>query len=71
MPINQPFEVRTTLNTIARQANDFSAFCDEFGYDEYAVRERGGHEVEVILTSEQALRYDLLKPKDNDDSNET
>lgn len=68
MPINQPFEVRTTLNTVARHANNFSAFCDEFGFDEYAVRERGWHEVEVTLTSEQALRYGLLVPKDKDDA---
>lgn len=57
-------KIHTTLDAVAANSNNFSAFCEEFGYDEYAVRERGGYGVQVILTPKQAHRYGLLKLED-------
>jgi hypothetical protein len=50
-----------TLGYILNNCNDWLAFCNEFGYDEYCCRYSGyGDEIKVELTKEEAIKYGLI-----------
>lgn len=59
-------KITYTLNEIARNMSTdrFSSFCDEFGFDIDAVKERGGYGVNVTLSLKHAKQYGLLDVED-------
>lgn len=47
-----------TLSYILSNCNNWLAFCDEFGYDEYCCHCIG--DVEITLTKDEAIKYKLI-----------
>ena len=52
-----------TLSEILNNVNDCDSFCEEFGWNIWAVNEGGG-DCEQSLTLQEAKRYGLLRELD-------
>ncbi len=47
-----------TLSYILNNCNNWLAFCDEYGYDEYCCCYGG--DTEITLTKDEAIKYKLI-----------
>ena len=48
-----------TLSYVLSNCNDWLAFCNHFGYDEYCCKYSGDAEIE--LTKDEAIQFKLIK----------
>lgn len=51
--------INLTLSEVLDRCNNWLAFCERFGWSEWAVNEGGG-DIEVSLTEEEAMEFGLI-----------
>lgn len=49
-----------TLSEILQKGNNWEAFCEKYGWSEWAVKEGGG-DIEQTLTIKEAKKFGLLE----------
>lgn len=54
--------IHMTLSEVAEECRSWQEFCEDKGFSEYAIREGGG-DVEVQLTKEEVLKYEIFFEK--------
>jgi len=52
-------KIHTTLEEILNRCNNWDDFCEDKGYDNYAVNEGAGH-IQVSLTESEAKKYGII-----------
>jgi hypothetical protein len=62
--MEEDMTITMTLSEALHRCRDWLAFCDEFGWSEWACNEGGG-DIEVHLSEEEAIRHGLMLSGDN------